>query len=384
MVRRVRSDAAASIPGALGNVAGGYQPAYVETVRIFNVNIEDWSVDCISEHGNKRFFDIQVMTPYFHFMNGEGIMVMPEVGALAWLCIPSGGRMVPAFLMGYQAPFDENELSYRSGRPSLNPGDILLRTRDENFIALRRGGVIQIGATSIAQRLYVPLRNYIKDFCENYRLTTFGGEMFWETQRTDQTTDGAAPTKYSLKVKSKANDPAHIATLTMGSHGADDPTTLDLVINESGAEGAAVKARLTIGKDGNVSWQVEKDWNAVITGTYTVTSTGDMALATEGAASVSAQGDASLESVGGNLAMAAANNADMTGGVVATVDAPVVKLGGSAVSPAVKGTELFTVLDTFSKAQVAASVGPLAALKPGYLALTTALSSILSAKVTVE
>jgi hypothetical protein len=171
----------------------------------------------------------------------------------------------------------------------------------------------------------------------------------------------------------------------MGSHGEDDPTTLDLVINESGDEGAAVKVRLTIEKDGNVSWQVEKDWNMAVTGAYTVTAGGNMSFESEGVVSVSAQGDASLESVGGNLAMAAANNADMTGGAVATVDAPMVKLGGGAVSQAVKGTELFAALDAFAEAQAeAAASSPLSPLAAGFNALRSALGTILSAKVTVE
>jgi hypothetical protein len=39
-----------------------YFPAYVESVRIVNVNIDSWSVDAVSEHANKKFFDIQVMS----------------------------------------------------------------------------------------------------------------------------------------------------------------------------------------------------------------------------------------------------------------------------------------------------------------------------------
>ena len=385
MVRKAARDASRSIRDSLGNVAGGMQPAYVETVRVFNVNIDDWSVDCISEHGNKRFFDVQVMSPYFHFANGEGIYVMPEVGALAWLCIPSGGRMAPAFILGFQAPFDETDINYRSGRPNLNPGDIMVRTRDENFLILRRGGVVQIGATPIAQRLYVPIRNFIQDFCENYQLTTFGGEMLWETDRDDQTTDGSAPTKFSLKVKSKANDEKHIATLTIGSLGESDSATLELVVNESGDDGAAVKVRLLIDKDGNVSWWVKKDWNIVVEGGYTVTSTGDMNMKTEGAASMSAQGDMSVKSAGGNLAMTAAANADMIGGEVATVDAPMIKLGGAAASQAVKGTELYKALSVFSKAGAAACAAtPLTPLTSVFTALDTALATVLSAKVTVE
>ncbi len=48
-------------------------PALVETGRITNVDIERWSVNAVSEHGGKHWFDMQVASPYFHYMNGEGI-----------------------------------------------------------------------------------------------------------------------------------------------------------------------------------------------------------------------------------------------------------------------------------------------------------------------
>jgi hypothetical protein len=361
------------------------QPAYIETVRIFNVNINDWSVDCISEHGNKRYFDIQVMSPYFHFTNGEGMYAMPEVGAVAWLCVPSTGRMVSAFLLGFQAPFDETDVSYRSGRQNLNPGDMMFRTRDENFIILRRGGVIQIGATPTAQRLYVPLRNFIQDFCENYKLSAFGGEMFWETQRDDQTRDGSALTKFYLKTKQKANDPQHIAELTMGSHGEDDPLTIDLTVWTDGTDAREARVSLQITNEGDVAWNIEKDWTQNITGKYTITAEGDVSIDTQGAVAITAQGDAALESAGGNLALAATGSAGMTGGTVATVDAPVVKMGEAAVSQAVKGTELHALLTALAAAiDAASSSGPLAPMAGAATAITTALPSILSAKVKVE
>ena len=384
MSRKAARDASRSIRQALGQVAGGFRPAYVETVRIFNVNIEDYSVDCISEHGEKRFFDVQVMTPYFHFTNGEGIFVMPEVGALAWLCVPSGGRMAPSFLLGFQAPFDETDINYRCGRPNLNPGDIMLRTRDENFIALRRGGVVQIGATPIAQRLYVPIRNFIEDFCENYKLTTFAGEMFWETDRDDQTKEGNAPTKFHLKVKQLANNPQHIAELTMGSHGDGEPLTMDLTIWSSGADDREARVSLQITNEGSVTWSLEKDWTQNVSGSHTTTVEGNYTVDSKEAVGITAQKDVTVESAGGNIALGAANNADLTGGAVATMDAPVVKLGGSAVSQAVKGTELFNALSAFASSQGAAATGVLAPLAAGYATLATALSSILSAKVKVE
>lgn len=208
--------------------------AEVETARIINVNIESWSVDCIAEHANKRYFDIQVMSPYFHFANGEGIYVQPEVGALCWICVPSSGRFAAPFVLGFQSAFDTDFNNFRGGRQTLNPGDIMMRTRDENFLILRRGGVLQVGATPVCQTMYVPIGNVIRHFCEQYELNTFGGVLEWKNTRTDETADGEVLTTLTLKVKEKVSTPEHDVLLTIGSHGDGAPTRLLLEVMDSG------------------------------------------------------------------------------------------------------------------------------------------------------
>lgn len=324
----------------------GFVPPVIETGRIINVNVDDWSVDVITEHGEKRYLDIQMAHPYFHYAGGEGFYVMPEVGAIVWVCKPSDGAMSLPFIMGFQAPFDEDTSSYRSNRQALNPGDIMLRGRDENFIALRRGGVIQIGTTPTAQRMYIPVRNFIRDFCENYQMFTLGGELTWITERTEQTTTGDAPTKFSLLAKELANTPEHIATLTVGSHGEGNNTTLELVVNESGAKDAAQKVHLTIGKDGNVSWDLE--------GTWFVTAKSDMSFTSEegnillesvqGTLTAKAAGDMALETSANMTQTVGGNSTEsVTGNKV--IDAPLTKIGGTgATEPAVLGTQLATLM----------------------------------------
>lgn len=336
-----------------------YQPAYIETVRIVNVNIQDWTVDCISEYANKRFFDIQVSSPYFHFMNGEGVYCMPEIGAMAWVCKPSSGGFAPPFILGFQSPFDEVAGNFKSGRPNLNPGDIMMRTRDENFLILRRGGVVQIGSTPTAQRMYLPIQNYIRDFCENYQLTTFGGELEWTTDRTDKTITGDALTVFALKAKSKSNDPEHVATLKIGSPDPTKPTVLDLSIFDSGMKGAVRKISLTLGKDGNVQWDVQGSWTQTVVGKYSVHSTDttslssdkDMTLSTKNNLNISAEMAAKIVAKG--LLELMSDQGIVLGG------AGTIKLGGPGASqPVVKGTELATFLAKLCS-QIAASNPPL-------------------------
>lgn len=331
-----------------------YAPAAVETVRVVNVNIEDWSVDCVSELGNKRYFDIQVASPYFHFVNGEGVYVMPEVGCMAWLCKPSTGRFSTPFLMGFQAPFDTDHVSYRSGRQTLNPGDIMLRTRDENFLVLRRGGVIQIGATPTAQRIYVPLQNMIRDMCENYQLFSFGGEMKWVTERDDKTDDGSVPTRLEIHAKQKANDPLHVADLTIGSHEEDDTLILKLVVWTDGTKEREAQVRLDITNDGNVTWNVENDWNLTaaqniilkaLEGDYSVTTDkGKMTWSSKDNMKMTSQGDWNVEAKGAKIK---ADN-------IINLDSSKIRLGGSdARYSAVK----FEALETFLEALIGVIMG---------------------------
>jgi len=348
-----------------GIADGKYMPAMVEKVRIINVNVDDWSVDCVSEYANKRFFDVQVMSPYFHFAGGEGIYAMPEVGALAWLCKPSSGRFAPEFIMGYMAPFDEDHVSFRSGRQSLNPGDIMLRTRDENFIVLRRGGVIQIGATPTAQRIYIPIQNFIRDFAENYQLFTFGGELTWITERDDQTTDGSAPTKFSLKAKSKANEPLHVAELTIGSHGEGDPTTLELTVWSDGSDSRAEKVQLKITKDGDVTWDVKQNYSMDIAGDYLAIVMGDAAVNAAGKSTYSSQGAALLKSSADQATVDGLLRAILKSATAATIEAPITTIGpnGSLKTPVNRGTVLLAALTAIFTAIDQAAKGPLAPLK---------------------
>ena len=353
---------------SLGIADRRYMPAVVEKVRIINVNIEDWSVDCVSEYANKRFFDVQVMSPYFHFVNGEGIYAMPEVGALAWLCKPSSGQFAPEFLLGYMAPFDEENVNFRAGRQTLNPGDIMMRTRDENFIILRRGGAIQIGSTPTAQRIYLPIQNVIRDFCENYQLFTFGGELLWETDRDDKTTTGDAPTKFSLKAKAQADDPQHIAELTIGSHGESDPTTLNLTIWTSGEEDREARVQLRITKQGDVTWEVEQNHVVNVSGNYEVNALGNVALGAQGTAEMrSTQGTNILSDlltiIEGKTGVTIKTAGALTL-AASTISMGPPGVGAGTPQSSIKGPKLLEAIDAIVNAiDTAANSAPLAALK---------------------
>jgi len=367
-------------------------PALVETGRITNVDIERWSVDAVSEHAGKQWFDIQVMNPYLHYMNGEGSYTVPEVGAMVWVCSPSSGEDSTPFILGYQAPHDEDNDSFRCGRQSLNPGDIVMRTRDENFIIVRRGGVVQIGATPTAQRMYIPIGNLIRDFCENYELNTFGGELLWETGRSEDTTEGDALTKFSLLAKEKADNDGHIAELTIGSHGEDTPTTMVLVIKDSGLKDAETMISLEMTKEGDVGWLVENGFSLDVKDVIQIHSR---------------EGDITIDAGSGNINVEASSNMVLTAGsawdvdcVDATVkassstvvDCSSIKLGGSAAfEPAVLGNQLLSILNSaFTIISTHMSICPICGASipvvpaPSLNGIIGQLSMMLAQKVKVE
>lgn len=180
----------------------GNVPAVVVQCKVVNVNLVNWTVDVYTQFDRKWYFDIQVASPYMHYSNGEGLSVFPEVGAQCMVCIPSDSS--PPFVQSFLMPPEVVDLatedapkgttsqsssgktssgaSFAGGRPKVKPGDIWLRTRDDNFVILHRGGVLQIGATELAQRLFIPLNNFIMDVSQNYAHHNSGGSCLWGLQ----------------------------------------------------------------------------------------------------------------------------------------------------------------------------------------------------------
>ena len=181
---------------------GALIPAKIERARVIDVDISTYTLTVATAFAKKPMTAIPFATPYQHFNNGEGIYFMPEVGSLCWLCEPSDGS-VP-FVLAWCSAQDEADFTAR--KQQLNPGDIYLGTRDENFLILRRGGVVEIGATGICQRIFMPVNNTINDFCENYNLHSLGGDLEWTIKRDENTTDGTRPALLGLYAKEFADD----------------------------------------------------------------------------------------------------------------------------------------------------------------------------------
>lgn len=213
--------------------SAGNDPSEVMQGRIINVNLVKWTVDVFTTFDRKRYLDIPVSSPYMHYNNGEGFSVVPEVGAVCEICVPSdsSGPFVLAFIMPHEVvdgatedapngtrshgtPQGASDASFAGNRPVPKPGDMYLRGRDGNFLILHRGGVLQIGATELAQRIYVPLGNLIVDISEQYAHHNPGGSITWGLQ--DGPSQEKFPTQYQHMFRVFANDKYADVKLAIG------------------------------------------------------------------------------------------------------------------------------------------------------------------------
>ena len=202
-------------PGRLIPHSGNryFPDRFTEIVQgtVVNVNMVSWTVDVMCKLDSTFWANVQQGAPYLHPSAGEGFYVCPEVGATCMFCLPSD-KSLP-FILAYVSPGTTTvngsekdavpskldqvnspaippvtagvDYTYSSGRPVAKPGDMIWRGRDGNQIIMHRGGVLQIGSTELAQRIYIPLTNMITDISEHYEHYNVGGTIKWGVQPLD-------------------------------------------------------------------------------------------------------------------------------------------------------------------------------------------------------
>lgn len=295
----VRSESSAST---------GARAAAVYRAHIVNVNTRNYSVDVrLEAYPYSSHYDVPFMVPYVHQAQGEGFSFIPEVGSICWVCSPSEtGR--DSFVLGWTTVPEDS--GYRGGRELLNPGDLHLSTRDGNFVTIRRGGIVQIGATPTCQRIFIPIRNIIRDFAENYELSTPAGDLTWLVSRSDETGDGHKGCLFTLAAKEFADDPNKdpLAVLKIGSHGEGSETIVSLETRDRG--GGSTKTKLEIDKAGSIKWLFEQDVTLDIRGNYTSTVKGEMTTTVDG--NVKLESKAVLTGKGQEVHLAGVANLDLT------------------------------------------------------------------------
>ena len=186
----------------------------VEQAQILEVNPNTYSCLVSTIHGHRNIPDVKFAVPVLHQNRGAGFNFMPEPGDICYVFTPADGT--GSFVLGYvflgdpdainkEDVVDQDGPDYRGQRPKLLPGDMHLSTKDGNFIAIRKGGVIQIGASALAQRVYIPIENVIRDYFVRYHGFSPVGEIIWDhsqiTSDDNNEDDVSAIVKFSCREK---------------------------------------------------------------------------------------------------------------------------------------------------------------------------------------
>lgn len=322
----------------------GTRPALIEQGRVITVNPSTYTVDVRTQMPPyKPKFDIPWMSPYSHHNQGEGINFMPEVGSVCWICTPSE-EGAEAFVLGWAMP--EEEGSYRTGREFLNPGDIHLSTRDGNFVHLRRGGVVQVGATPVCQQVFIPVRNVMQAFSENYEIHTPAGDLVWQVLRKEEDKGGHQRCQFVLGAHEFADDPAKdpekdpIALLKIGSHGDGDDRILTLLTRDKG--GGSTKTELSVRKDGSLEWTIQKDCTLKIKGDFKSTINGKMNVSVDQDLSLSSK--QAFAASGMTASVKGDSSAELKATGPVTVNGAAVKLGDAQFPVMVLSPEMAAFL----------------------------------------
>jgi len=249
----------------------------------------------------------------------------------------------------------------------MNPGDIALTGRDENFLFLRRGGVLQIGATAMTQRLYLPVGNYIKDFAENYQMQTPAGELHWTVRRQELDPAGKAAGYWELQLNEYAQDTAATVRISHFQTSGRNKSAWNVQVAPQGIDrrtGHVTSAVYSL----DVS--IQGDRVEVIGSDHTVTIHGNQVCSVSGDSTTSVDGDYDVTA---SSISAVASGSTVLGGAD-------VRLGSSIASePAVKGAAL---VQWFVTQQW--PINPQTGCAAPTFAAILALHDILSGKVFVE
>mgnify|MGYP006863437670 CR=1 FL=1 len=354
-----------------------YEAAWIEQGVVQDVNLTTYTCTVVTDDG-KPLEDVQMMTPYFHPNTGEGIWALPEVGCIAVICHGSDNQ--PDYILGFIGgpelegsarssepevdagqPVNESEeaqkgsvgstgaggsnkvASYRGGRDRVNPGTIALTGRDGNKILLHRGGVIEISATPMCQRIMVPVVNTIRDFAENYELQTPGGGLFWKVDRQEASSGTSAETLWRLSLRDKVNDKKASVQIQAGHVGSSvryEVAVAPVGIDVDGGSVSTAMYKFQVKSSGGVVEDVMGKFEQSLTGGRDVTVALSDSLTVSGKRDVTVIGASTYDFMGPHMVKGLGlSSEDWVG--IKTIKAVQVLIGASPMYSAVLGEELF-------------------------------------------
>lgn len=240
-------------------------PCIVEQGIIESVDPSKHTAVVQTVFSNKSLVDVKFAMPFVSHWSRAGLRFLPEPGTICYVFTPADDS--GHFIMGFSELGTSNEVheraggtnsavDYRGEYPALDPGDCHIGSLDNNYIILKRGGILQIGATQLAQRMYIPIENLVRDYYQRYHGFSPMGEMVWDHANLYQ--DNVDPEKADVPVivKMSCRELIRHKKMTVEIRmGRLDKDTLDGALDENLLnEGKDQTVTLdTINQDGTVS-----------------------------------------------------------------------------------------------------------------------------------
>lgn len=317
----------------------------VAECRVITVDPVKRTMDIVSDGPNTvRMSEIPWPAPWRNY-NGGGIDFVPEVGATCWtLWHPWDDFPI---VLGWSSQY-HGEAGFGSTSYELNPGDIILWSKDTNRIVVRRGGNIEIIAGEACKRYFIATDNLIKDVAQNYVLEADGGVLSWVSG--DFNASGVEdPTKvagdssvFSLEMKRFSTDGEPLVRLRGGNLQdsplvGTDPVVFELEVVD--------RFRLAISSEGGAKLQLNESLTVEISNALTITTVNDITLTSQlGKLLLESQAKGiELSCKLGSYAVQALDSTETITGQK-HLAAAAVRLGKNPTEPAVLGVQLLTWL----------------------------------------
>ena len=345
----------------------GHIPARILQCKVINLNLVNYTVDVVSLFDRHRYYNIQIASPYLHYANGEGFTCYPEVGASCVVCLSSDST--PPFVLAFVMPFQKiddastpdapqgtashggtvpnpSAATFAGGRPLPKPGDIFCRGRDGQFIILHRGGVLQIGASELAQRIFIPLDNRVIDISESYAHHNVGGSVVWGIAPGSDTSVSNTET-YRVFANDKHADvritKGNVRSPLSGAGGTSGVVVYEVAISPKGFNAdsgdttgsGGLVYHFAVDRTGNVTTQISGSLSGRVTKAVNLKFDKDLSV-----------------TVGTSASITAKDGMDLNGGAYTHVKGDIVRLGKGDQAVARKGDFVSTKVMLPAKAMI--------------------------------
>lgn len=206
---------------------GTNQPCRTVRATVVATHPGQRTVDVEVDNQDQLLYEIEYSVPYGCEATGTFIDFVPEPGACCYVMFPSDGTR--PLIIGWVTSPKSNEYdalgeptdSYVGGRLGLAPGDLALYNNKGTFVIARHGGTLQVGASPMAQTMYIPVENLIRHFFQNYEGKGIPGEIHWK-HGAMKDEDGKTTVQMYWGTKQFAEDQHLTLTVRAGRAGEEE------------------------------------------------------------------------------------------------------------------------------------------------------------------